>query len=346
MDFIEINAASRIPKYKQIIDSIKAGIREQKLLMGDKILSINGFSEKYDISRDTVEKAYTYLRSQNIIASVKGKGYYVAKTDLMVRLNVLFVVNKLSTHKMRIYNALVEALGRANAKVDIEIYHCEPAVFKYILNKRKGQYDYFVIIPHFKDDNLGYMGCTEDIMEVLREIPADKLIILDQDVQNISDQVGKIYQDFTQDIYNALKDSMEQLRKYRKIILVYPSRSVYPYPKEIVRGFKMFCDQTELDHEVLDQIYDSMELQLKDLYIIIQEEDLVNLVKQSRDRHLKLGEDIGIISYNDTPLKELLGITVITTDFDKMGITAAEMILSKRRYSVKNDFNRINRHSA
>jgi len=59
-----------------------------------------------------------------------------------------------------------------------------------------------------------------------------------------------------------------------------------------------------------------------------------------------LGEDIGIISYNDTPLKELLGITVISTDFQKMGSAAAEMILTKMPTSIKNDFNFINRHSA
>lgn len=72
----------------------------------------------------------------------------------------------------------------------------------------------------------------------------------------------------------------------------------------------------------------------------------MNLVKQARDRHFKLGEDIGIISYSDTPLKELLGITVIRTDFKKMGATAAKMILNKQSLTVKNDFNFINRFSA
>jgi DNA-binding LacI/PurR family transcriptional regulator len=100
------------------------------------------------------------------------------------------------------------------------------------------------------------------------------------------------------------------------------------------------------DYEVLNEIYDSMELQVKDLYIVIQESDLVNLVKQVRDKKYKLGHDIGIISYNDTPLKDLLGITVISTDFQKMGNAAAEMILSNQFSNIKNDFNFINRFSA
>ena len=57
----------------------------------------------------------------------------------------------------------------------------------------------------------------------------------------------------------------------------------------------------------MDEIYPDMELQDKDIFITIRERDLVNLVKQIRQKNLKLGEDIGIISYNETPLKELLG---------------------------------------
>jgi len=269
-DYININASSRIPKYIQVMDSIIKAINDKKLLMGDKIPSINAVSEMCNLSRDTVEKAYSLLRAQNIIVSVKGKGFYVTETNMSIELSVLFLINKLSSYKMRIYNAFVETLGNAI----------------------------------------------------------------------------KVYQDFTNDIYTALDSGMEQLKKYKKIILVYPSKAIYPYPRGIVKGFKRFCVKNELEYEILDEIYDSMELQIKDLYIIIQEQDLVNLVKQARDRHFKLGEDIGIISYNDTPLKELLGITVISTDFKKMGTTAAKMILNKEAHTEKNDFNFINRFSA
>jgi DNA-binding LacI/PurR family transcriptional regulator len=58
-----------------------------------------------------------------------------------------------------------------------------------------------------------------------------------------------------------------------------------------------------------------------------------------------LGKDIGVISYNDTPLKDLLGITVISTDFQVMGETAAYMILKKKRETVKNVFRFIDRGS-
>ena len=88
-----------------------------------------------------------------------------------------------------------------------------------------------------------------------------------------------------------------------------------------------------------------MILKKGDLFITIEESDLVNLVKQIRDSKLKLGKNIGIISYNDTPLKELLGITVISTDFKVMGETASKMIMNNEKGTFKVPFNFIDRKS-
>lgn len=342
--YIGINTDSRVPKYRQVMDSILLNINKGYLAMGEKLPSINEVSEEYLVSRDTVEKAYSLLKSQNIIVSVKGKGYYISRTNLSIKMNVLFLINKLSTYKMRIFNSFVDSIGN-NANVDLDIYHCEPTVFKSILSKKKNLYDYYLIMPHFKNEDLQHIVCSEDILNVIQEIPDEKLIIVDCNLNRLSKKSGRIYQDFTKDIQEALTIGFEKIKKYRKIILVYPNKAVYPYPKGIVAGFKTFCISNNLNYEILDKIYDGMELQLKDLYVIIEEADLVNLVKQSRDCEYKLGEDIGIISYNDTPLKELLGITVISTDFKKMGEETAKMILNDKRVNIKNDFNFIERFS-
>ena len=344
LEYIAVDVNSRIPKYKQIVDAIKSAISNGQLQMGEKIPSINEVSEECLLSRDTVEKAYSQLKTERIIESVKGKGYYITRTDLTSKVNVLFMINKLSTYKMLIFNSFVQALGR-NANVNLEIYHCEPSVFKNILSKNINRYDRYVIMPHFRNDNMQHAGCTSDILELIGQIPEEKLIILDRNIPGLSMNVGRIYQNFNEDIYTALKKGLDRVRRYKKIILTYPGKAVYPYPQGIIAGFKKFCYEHQIDFEILDEIYEGMELQLKDLFIIIEENDLVNLVKQVRDRHYKLGEDIGIISYNDTPLKELLGITVISTDFVKMGSEAAQMILEGELLVKQNNFNFIDRHS-
>jgi DNA-binding LacI/PurR family transcriptional regulator len=80
---------------------------------------------------------------------------------------------------------------------------------------------------------------------------------------------------------------------------------------------------------------------------VLEDGDLVELVRQVKQRGLQLGHDIGVLAFNETPLKEVLadGIAVISTDHEKMGETAARLILEKRHEKVKNPFQLIRRAS-
>jgi DNA-binding LacI/PurR family transcriptional regulator len=62
------------------------------------------------------------------------------------------------------------------------------------------------------------------------------------------------------------------------------------------------------------------------------ENDLVALVEKAIASDLKVGSDIGVISYNETPLKKIIlnGITTISTDFQRMGERVASMILQNQ----------------
>ena len=64
-------------------------------------------------------------------------------------------------------------------------------------------------------------------------------------------------------------------------------------------------------------------------------------------RNWKFGTDIGVISYDDTPLKEIIseGISVISNDFALMGKRAAQMILEKSKGRYPNDYYFIDRNS-
>jgi len=341
---IKIDENSRVPKYQQIIDSIIHNISQGNLTMDQKIPSINMFSEEFYLSRDTVEKAYGILKERKIITSIRGKGFYISRTKLISKVNILFLVNKLSSYKLRTYNHFINSIG-ANSHTDLHIYHCNVTLFLNLLDKNKAAYDFYVIMPHFKTEDLKHVSLTDKVIKAIEKIPREKLIILDNIKLNIEGGLVEIYQDFENDIYNALNEGLEKIKKYKKIMLVYPLKAVYPYPKRILLGFRKFCIEHKLDFEILDKIYDDMILKKGDLFITIEEADLVNLVKQVREDEFVLGSEIGIISYNDTPLKELLGITVISTDFKVMGETAAKMILDKTKGKVKVPFNFIDRES-
>jgi DNA-binding LacI/PurR family transcriptional regulator len=52
------------------------------------------------------------------------------------------------------------------------------------------------------------------------------------------------------------------------------------------------------------------------------------LIERIIGLNLEVGKDVGVISYNETPLKKIIlkGITTISTDFEAMGAEAARII--------------------
>ena len=75
-----------------------------------------------------------------------------------------------------------------------------------------------------------------------------------------------------------------------------------------------------------------------DLFILVNDRDLVDVLKQAKKQDLTPGQEFGIISYNDTPLKEILagGITTLSTDFKLMGKTMASLIGKKNIETYEN----------
>lgn len=333
----KINFVAKIPKYLQVSSAVIEAIRDGKLKRGQKIPSINEFSENYLLSRDTVEKAYRELRKRNIIISVRGKGYFIHRSDVHAPIRVLLIFNKISNYKKQVYNAFVHTLGK-NAIVDLHIHHFSTQILGTLIANNLGDYDYYVIMPHFYEN-------VEEAVRLIREIPSNQLILLDKDLPQIGGDYAAVYQDFERDIADALYEAIDLLKKYKRIILVNPL--LVPYPPEITKGFRYFCRMNDFDFDIINEIDTSTKVQKQEAYVVIEETDLVNLVKICRSKHLKVGKEIGIISYNETPLKEILlkGITVISTDHEKMGATAAEMIIEKKRKKVKNPFVLIRRES-
>lgn len=333
----DIEFKESAPKYIQIIKSILQAISKGKLKRGDKIPSINQLSEEYLLSRDTVEKAYKHLIKDGVLISVRGKGYFINRVDIENTLRVLLVFNKISNYKKQVYNAFVENLGR-NVNVDLHIHHSNINIFKNLIKNSIGEYDYYVIMPHFYEK-------AEEVIEVLKLIPPEKLILLDKDIDLNSKKHSCVYQNFEKDIVSALNEADELLRVYNKLILIFPT--LIPYPKEIIKGFRIFCIQQEIEHEIIYDFQEGSPVVKNAAYVVIEENDLVLLIKKCREQQLAIGKDIGIISYNETPLKEILldGITTISTDHEQMGKTAAELINENKRAVIKNPFTLIKRKS-
>lgn len=337
MKGLNIDTSSKVPVYLQIVDSIMAAVRDGVLKRDQQIPSINELSEHYLLSRGTVEKAYKELRDKKVIISVKGKGYFINRTDVVMPLRILLLFNKISNYKKQVYNAFIKSLGDS-VFIDLHMHHHSVALFENLINNHLGDYDYYVIMPHFYDQ-------PEEVLRIIRQIPTDQLILLDKDLPALSGNYGAVYQNYEKDISEALYEALPALKKYENLVLVNPG--INPYPEEIKKGFQSFCRMQDFNFSIIEGLEMYTPVKKGQAYVIIEETDLVNLVKICRNNKLRIGKDVGIVSYNETPLKEILldGITVISTDHEEMGITAARMIMEKTREKVKNSFKLILRNS-
>ncbi|PUZ27193.1 substrate-binding protein-like domain-containing protein [Chitinophaga costaii] len=328
-DMIQVDEFSSTPKYLQLTNAILNAISAGKLQKDDPLPSINELSYQLEISRDTAEKGYRYLKKIGVLASVPGKGYFIRNTAFRQTLKICLLFNKLSAHKKIIYDAFVEALGEQVA-IDFYIYNNDFSLFKKILLNKKGEYSHYVIIPHFLEGG-------EHAFEIINTIPPEKLLLLDKILPDVKGEYAAVYENFADDIYNALEKALEPLSKYRTIKIIFPRNSYYPV--EIQRGVNRFCQDYAFNYKVVHRLADES-IEEGEVYIILMEDDLVMLIERLISLQLKVGEQVGVISYNETPLKKIIlnGITTVSTDFRQMGASAARMILDNERRHLEIPF--------
>src|SRR5476651_350881 len=143
LEYIYIDYYSSTPKYLQLANSIIQSVREGKLTKNDTLPSINELNYNFEISRDTAEKAYKYLKAIGILGSVPGKGYYIKSTEAGQKFKVFLLFNKLSTHKKIIYDAIVAGLSD-QAAIDFYIYNNDFPLFKKLLLNKNDDYTHYV----------------------------------------------------------------------------------------------------------------------------------------------------------------------------------------------------------
>lgn len=326
---------SDIPKYKQVVDLFISDIEAGFYKKGQRIPSINDLSAELFVSRDTVEKAFVYMKEKGIINAVKGKGYYINQTLVSGKKKVCLILNKLSNYKRSIYYSLVNSLGN-KAGVDVFIYNYNPDEFVSIIENNLKSFDYYVILLHQECEN----KVTAD---AIKKLPKEKVIFIDR-IPDAFKDYPIVYQEYDKDIQNALSFGIDLLKKYKKLNLIFPSNEYYP--TNIVRGFRIFCQINNFENEIFNSI-DKLEIKTNEAYIIVSDDDLYEFISRMKKMNLIAGTDCGIVAYNENKVKEILcdGITTISTNHEEIGQLAAKMILSGNFERKKSPFNFISRKS-
>lgn len=331
MEIVSLQKHSGTPKYKQIVSSIEDAIIDGLLKKGDKLPSLNVIKNKHSLSRDTVLMAFNELKNRGIVHSVVGKGYYVTTENIKVEQKIFLLFDELNSFKEDLYSSFMQNLGD-NIQVDIFFHHFNKNIFDKLILDNIGSYTHYVIMP-------ANLEGTEDVVQ---NIPKEKVFILDQ-VHKGLEQYPAIYQNFEKDIYEGLLKGLNRISNYKKIILVFSEEK---QPKGILKGFKLFCNQYNINYEIVSSIK-SKTPKVGEIYLVLNDRNLIRIIKKIKENNLILAQEIGIISFNETMLKEVVegGITTISTDFNLMGESLAQMILNNDQVKIENPSSLILRKS-
>jgi len=321
-NFIHFDPDSEVPKYRQIMQSVKLAIEKKSLKKGDKLPSINQISSLYNLSRDTVMYAYNELKSHGIICSNKGKGYYVESTEIEVEEKIFLLFDEFNSTKEELYNAFINAMN-SSASVDVFFHRFNYQVFKNQINNNIGKYTAYVVMPA-SFENLGHL---------IQKLPENRVFLLDRLKPELKGY-PVVYQDFEADVYEGLVKVRNLLSKYRRLVFVQSSSKE---PQERLIGFKKFCQEFSWDYTVVKSLSE-IRPALYDVFLVPSDRTLVELIKLATDYDYEIGMKFGIISFNDSLFKQILagGITTISTDFVQMGQNLAGLVLSHSIRQLRN----------
>lgn len=329
---IKIDNSLSKPLYKQIISSVDEAISNGVLKNGDILPSVNSIAFRHSIARGSIFKAYNELRNAGVIDSIPGKGYFIKSTTVQAKRNIFLLLSTFNPYREIFYNAFINRLNdRAN--VDVYFHHHNIGVFETLIKNHAAYYNTFVIMPEI----------SKKTVQILNQLNPKKLYILDSGLNEFGDSYPCVCQNYSQDISGILTAHREQLKKYKRIILLFPgnirTEGVVKGFKEVFKNECFFTDVIRNTSEYIPQKHD--------VCIVMDDKDLVRLVQTAKGNNWKLGQDFGILSYNETPLKSIIGdgITTITTDFEQMGISMADMIINNTRMRIENPFLMIDRNS-
>lgn len=304
-----IEPNSNILKYQQLVDAVLDAINRNQLKPGEMLPSVNQLIKECQLSRDTVFKAYAELKQRGMVESVPNRGYFVTKKIT----KVLLFLDTFKAYKEVLYHAFRDQL-RKDISVDLHFHHYNIRVFENIIKESVGKYSYYVVMnfDHPK------------VPAIIGKIPPEKLLVIDWKIHT-SENHSYVAQDFGEAVYRCLAENEERIRRYDRFIFYYPPFTYHP--QDSVRFFEKFCRDYHINHQV---IYSPEEFQLQrgDLYMLVSDRTLAKFFDLCSEQGLEAGREVGVISYNETPMKKYVknGVTVISTNFEMLGQMSAEFV--------------------
>lgn len=315
----ELEQVAAYSKHDRLVQGIIQAINEKVLLPEDTLPSVNQMIRSLGFSRETIMKGYRELVSRGIIESKNRLGYYVANSSTEQLLKVALLMYNLDTFEEQFYRNFRNTLGTS---VDLQVFfhHGNIDIFETILQRIRGQFGMYVIapIPHPKSK------------ELLNSIPRNKLLMFDR-FEPLEGEFNHITQEFEKSSYKVFEQLASAIKHYSEFIFYHSPDSLDP--KEIAKAFRKFLRNYGMEGKIVKEFVPGT-VEKGKVYFTLDNFVMWEIMKECKTKKLIPGTDVGLLSHNDEPAKEIVGITTYSADFAMMGTMAAKAILNHEQVRI------------
>ncbi|WP_184543704.1 GntR family transcriptional regulator [Mucilaginibacter sp. FT3.2] len=318
----EIKKLSEVPSYSKhdrFVQGMINAINEKLVVQDEMLPSVNKLIKALGFSRETIMKGYKDLISRGIVESKNRLGFFVGNGNTEQTLNVALLMYNLDTFEEQFYRNFRHELG-SNIHLSTYFHHGDIEIFETILMQIKAKYGMYVVapIPHPK---------TKELLDI---IPRNKLLMFDR-FEPLDGDFNHITQEFGQSSYEVFSKLAPKISQFDEMIFYHSPDSLDP--KEIVKSYKKFLKDFKIRGRV-EKEYIPGSVQKGKVYFTLDNFALWQIMRDCNSQKLKPGKDLGVLSSNDEPAKEVIGITTFSADFSNMGKLAGHAVINKEKIQL------------
>ena len=317
--FAKIRELAEVPsfsKHDRLVQGIINAIDEKLIVQDDMLPSVNTMIKELHFSRETIVKGFRDLINRGIIESKNRLGYFVANGNTGQSLKVALLMYNLDSFEEQFYRNFRHELGK-DVHLNVYFHHGNIEIFETILQQVKGKYGMYAVapIPHPK---------TAALLDI---IPRSKLFMFDR-YEPLEGPFYHVTQEFERATYTALEELAPVIARFDEMIFYHSPDSLDP--KEIVPAFKKFLKNYKIKGRIIPE-YKHGSIEKGKVCFTLDNFALWQMMKDCKTKGLRPGKDVGILSYNDEPAKEIIGITTVSTNFSEMGKRLGQAIMNREK---------------
>lgn len=313
----ELENVQGLSKHEQFVQGFVNAVNDKVIVKGDMLPSVNNLIQELGFARETIAKGYKELISSGLVESKNRIGFFLAKESTRHQLRIALIIFAFDSFQEGFYKTFRDKLGK-NVHIDIFFHHNNIDVFESIVDSVRGKYGMYVIapIPHKKS------------ADILHTLPTSKLLMIDRYLP-MERNYSYIVQEFFDSTYAVFKELEPAIRQFNK--MVYYHRPNADTPEEILEAYKKFVKDFKIK-SIIREEYTPGSIEAGNVYFTINNAELWMMLKDAKEKKLKLGKDVGILSHNDEIVKEIIfdGITTYSTNFELMAEKSANFILKRK----------------